>query len=185
MIDQVINQFKQESKKTIEALKKELSRVRTGRATPALLDPVRVEYYGMPTPLKQMANISVSDPRTLTVTPWDKSQLAEIEKAIIASGLGLNPINDGKVIRVPIPPLTGERRKELVRQVKKLGEEYKVTIRNHRHEANDKLKEAKENKEISEDDYFRGLKLVQQETDNFIKEIEKLIEEKEKEIMEI
>ena len=184
VIDAILKEFKSGSEKSIESLQKELSRLRTGRATPAILDPVKVEYYGMPTPLKQVANISVSDARTLTITPWDKSLLGEIEKAILASGIGLTPNNDGKVIRVPIPPLTGERRKELVRQVKKIGEEYKVAVRNHRHRAIDKFKEAKDNKEITEDEYHRALKQLQQETDKQIKKIDEIISKKEEEIME-
>jgi ribosome recycling factor len=158
--------------------------LRTGRASPSLLDNVRVDYYGMPTPLKQVATVSVGDSRLLTVSPWDKGKLSDIEKAIQASGLGLTPSNDGKIIRIPIPALTGERRKELVRQVKKLGEEYKVTIRGYRRDSNELLKSAEENKDITEDEYHRGLKRIQQETDDRIKDIDRIINEKEQEIME-
>lgn len=184
MINDIMDQFKDECKKAVEALRKEYSRVRTGRASPSLLDGVKVNYYGMPTPLKQVANVAVAESRLLTVSPWEKNLLSEIEKAIQASGLGVTPSNDGKIIRIPIPPLTGERRKELVRQVKKLGEEYKVTVRNHRRDANDLLKAGKDDKELSEDEHHRGLKRVQDETDKFIKQLDAVIEEKEKEIME-
>lgn len=184
MIDDVIGQFKEECKSAAEALVKEYARVRTGRASPSLLDSVKVEYYGMPTPLKQVATVAVGDSRMLTVSPWDKGQLTPIERAIQASGLGLTPSNDGKIIRIPIPALTGERRKELVRQVKKIGEEFKVTIRNHRRDANELLKDGKEDKELTEDDYHRSLKKVQEETDKAIKSLEQIIAAKEEEIME-
>jgi len=184
MIEDVLSDLRSECRKAAEALEKEYSRVRTGRASPSLLDNVKVEYYGMPTPLKQVATVAVGDSRLLTVSPWDKGQLGEIERAIQASGLGLTPSNDGKIIRIPIPPLTGERRKELVRQVKKIGEDYKVTIRNHRRDANDMLKGGKEDKDLTEDEYHRGLKKVQEETDAAIKNIEGIISSKEEEIME-
>ena len=184
MTTEIISDFISNCRKSTEALEKELSRLRTGRATPSLLDNVRVDYYGMPTPLKQVATVSVADPRLLTLSPWDKGQLGEIEKAIQASSLGLTPNNDGKIIRIPIPALTGERRKELVRQVKKIGEEYKVTIRGFRHDANDLFKAAKEDKEITEDDLHRNLKQIQDGTDKQIKEVDLIIEAKEAEIME-
>ncbi len=184
MINEVINEFQSNCRKVTENLQKELSRIRTGRATPSLLDNVRVDYYGSPTPLKQLATIAVADPRLLTVAPFDKGQLTDVERAIQASGLGLTPNNDGKIIRIPIPALTGERRKDLVKQIKKIGEDYKVTVRNFRHEANDLLKEAKEEKEISEDDMHRGLKRVQDATNDQIKLVDDIIEEKEKEIMD-
>jgi ribosome recycling factor len=184
MIQDVLNDFREECGKAKEALEKEYSRVRTGRASPSLLDNVKVEYYGMPTPLKQVATVAVGDSRLLTVSPWDKGQLTEIERAIQSSGLGVTPSNDGKIIRIPIPPLTGERRKELVRQVKKLGEDYKVTIRNHRRDANDMLKSGKDDKELTEDEYHRGLKRIQDETDASIKALDAVIAAKEEEIME-
>lgn len=184
MINEVLSEFQSSCSKVSENLQRELSRVRTGRAAPSLLDNVRVEYYGVPTPLKQMATISAADARMLTVSPFDKSQLTDVERAIQASGLGLTPSNDGNIIRIPIPALTGERRKELVKQVKKIGEEYKVAIRNHRHEANDLLKAAKEDKEINEDDMHRGLKRIQDATNEGIKGLERIVEEKENEIMD-
>ncbi len=181
---EITDQFTEECKKAIEALEKEYSRVRTGRASPNLLDGVKVNYYGMPTPLKQVANVAVAESRLLTVTPWEKNLLSEIEKAIQASNLGLTPANDGKIIRISIPPLTGERRKELVRQIKKIGEGYKVTIRNHRRDANEKIKKAKDAKEISEDEQHRLLKDIQDETNKYIKKVDEIIAAKEKEIME-
>ncbi len=184
MINEIINEFQDSYRKVTENLRRELSRVRTGRASPSLLDNVKVDYYGMPTPLKQMATISVGDSRLLTVAPFDKSQLIDVERAIQASSLGLTPSNDGKIIRIPIPPLTGERRKELVKQVKKIGEEYKVAIRNHRHEANDMLKAGKEDKEITEDELHRALKRVQDATNEGIKVVEQIVAEKEQEIMD-
>ena len=184
MLTEIFDQFESECKKTVENLRKEYSRVRTGRASPSLLDGVKVNYYGMPTPLTQVANVTVAEARLLTVAPWEKNLLTDVERAIQASGLGLTPSNDGKIIRIPIPPLTGERRKDLVKQVKKLGEEYKVTIRNHRRDSNDLIKSAKDDKEISEDEQHRALKKVQDETDKYIKALDLVIEEKEKEIME-
>ena len=183
-MNEIIEQFVEDCKKAIEALNKEYSRVRTGRAAPSLLDGVKVNYYGMPTPLKQVANVAVAESRLLTVTPWEKNLLSEIEKAIQASNLGVTPANDGKIIRIAIPALTGERRKELVRQIKKMGEGYKVTIRNHRRDANEFIKAAKESKEISEDEQHRVLKVIQDETNKYIKKLDTVIEGKETEIME-
>ena len=185
MINDVVNELKNKCKESIDAFSKELSRIRTGRATPTLLDGIRVSYYGTPTPLNQVANISVAEARLLTVSPWEKNLIPEIEKAIQASGLGLTPSNDGKLIRLPIPALTGERRKDLVKQVKKLTEDYKVTIRGHRRDANDELKLYKDEKTLSEDEYHRGLKRVQDDTDVFIKQVDDVAAEKEKEIMEL
>lgn len=184
MINEVLSDFQTSCRNVTDALKVELSRIRTGRATPSLLDNVRVDYYGMPTPLKQLATIAVADPRLLTVAPFDKGQLTDVERAIQASGLGLTPNSDGKIIRIPIPALTGERRKDLVKQIKKIGEDYKVTIRKNRHDANDMIKDAKEEKEITEDDMHRGLKRVQDATNDQIKVVEQIISEKEAEIMD-
>ncbi|MCB9642821.1 MAG: ribosome recycling factor [Myxococcales bacterium] len=184
MINDVINELKTKCKNSIEAFSKDLSRIRTGRATPTLLDGIRVNYYGAPTPLNQVANVAVADARLLTVSPWEKSLLGDIEKAIQASDLGLTPNNDGKIIRVPIPTLTGERRKDLAKQVKKLNEEYKVTIRGHRRDSNDELKLYKDEKTLSEDEYHKGLKRVQDETDAYIKKVDEVASEKEQEIMD-
>lgn len=184
MINSVVNDLKSDAQKSIEALIKDFSRVRTGRATPSLLDGVKVNYYGMPTPLSQVASVSAAEARLLTVSPWEKNLLGDIEKAIQASNLGLTPSNDGKIIRIPIPALTGERRKDLGKQIKKFGEEYKVTIRGHRRDSNELLKAAKEDKELNEDELHRGLKRIQDETDVFIKRIDEVVAVKEKEIME-
>jgi ribosome recycling factor len=184
MINDVVNELKNKCKDSLDAFSKDLNRIRTGRATPTLLDGIRVNYYGTLTPLNQVANVAVAEARLITVSPWEKSLLGDIEKAIQASELALTPSNDGKIIRVPIPALTGERRKDLVKQVKKLAEEYKVTVRGHRRDCNDELKLYKDEKTISEDEYHRGLKRVQDETDVFIKKVDDIGAEKEKEIMD-
>ncbi|MFV9509825.1 ribosome recycling factor [Tepidibacillus sp. LV47] len=171
--------------KTIATLKKDLASVRAGRANPALLDKVLVEYYGAPTPIHQLANISTPDPRSLVIQPWDKSVLGEIEKAILKSDLGLTPTNDGVVIRITIPQLTEERRKELVKIVKKMGEESKVAIRNIRRDGNDELKKLEKNGDISEDELRRTQDEIQKLTDKYIAEVDSIIANKEKEIMEV
>ncbi len=170
--------------KAISALKKDLLTLRAGRATPALLDRVQVEYYGTMTPVNQLANITTPDPRTLVIQPWDKSALGEVEKAIMKSDLGLNPSNDGSVIRIMIPPLTEERRTELVKMTKKYGEEAKVAIRNIRRDANDEIKKL-EKTTISEDESRRHQEDIQKTTDRFIAEVDKIVAAKEKEIMEV
>ncbi len=177
--------FEDKMKKTIEVLKNELNTVRAGRANPALLDKVMVEYYGTPTPLKNLSNISVPEPRTLMITPFDAGSISDIEKAINVAELGVNPSNDGKVIRISIPALTEERRKELTKNVKKIGEDAKVAIRNERREANDKLKKEEKSGEFSEDDLKKELDAVQKITDKYTKEIESLVAAKEAEIMEV
>ncbi len=169
----------------IEHLKRELSTLRTGRASLALLDAVRVDYYGTPTPLKQVANLATPDPRLITVQPWEPSMIKEIEKAILASGLGLTPSNDGKVIRLPIPPLTEERRKELIKLCKKFGEEAKVHIRNHRRDANDELKRLHKEAKMSEDDLRRGEAETQKLTDQYIHKIDEILKKKEEEILTV
>ena len=171
--------------KSIEAFQAELSKIRTGRAHPSLLNHIHVDYYGSEVPIGQAANITVEDARTLAVTPWDKSMVAIIEKAIIKSDLGLNPSTAGAVIRVPMPPLTEERRKELVRVVRELAENARVAVRNIRRDANNDLKSLARDKDISEDDEHRGQDLVQQVTDESTDEIEALLQTKEKELMEI
>jgi ribosome recycling factor len=171
--------------KSIEAFRHEISTVRTGKATTALLDGIKVEYYGSLMPLTQVANVSVLDAHALSITPWEKSMVQEIDKAILKADLGLNPISDGTNIRVPIPTLNEERRKELVKLVKKFGEEAKVAVRNVRRDANEHLKKQEKNKEITEDDR-RNLELeIQKMTDDHIKTIEDMIKHKEKEIMEV
>lgn len=170
--------------KAIQALKRDLSTLRAGRATPALLDRIQVEYYGAPTPLNQLANINTPDSRTLMIQPWDKSSLADIERAIMKSDLGLTPANDGAMIRLSIPPLTEERRTELVKFTKKFGEEAKVAIRNIRRDANDDIKKL-EKSDISEDESRRHQDDIQKATDKFVAEVDKVLAAKEKEIMEV
>ncbi len=171
--------------KTIDSLHHELAKVRTGRATPALLDTVRVDYYGQMVPLNQAANVSAPEPRLLVVQPWEKSLLAEIERAIQKADLGLNPSNDGTMIRIPIPQLSEERRKDLVKLVKKFGEEARVAVRNIRRDANDHLKKLHKSNDISEDELSVELDRIQEITDKHIKKIESILEGKEKEVLEI
>lgn len=171
--------------KTVQTLKRDLATLRAGRATPSLLDKITVHYYGSDMPINQMANISVPEPRLLVIQPWDKSALGEIEKAIQKSDLGLTPSNDGNLIRIAIPALTEERRAELVKVVKKTGEEAKVAIRNIRRDANEDVKKLEKNGEVSEDDARRGQDEVQKLTDRFIREADEQVEAKEKEIMEV
>lgn len=171
--------------KTLDVLAKELAAVRAGRANPAVLDKITVEYYGAPTPLNQVAAISTPDPRTLAVQPWDGSVLKAIEKAIQVSDLGINPQNDGKQIRLSFPPLTEERRKELIKQVKKYGEDAKVAVRNVRRDAVDYVKKAQKKGELTEDDQKKSEKDIQDLTDKFTKRIDEMCSVKEKELMEI
>lgn len=185
MIEDIKQEARGRMQKSIEAFKAELSKIRTGRAHPSLLNHVMVDYYGSEVPIGQAANIAVEDARTLAVTPWDKSMVAVIEKAIISSDLGLNPSTAGTVIRVPMPPLTEERRKELVKVVRELAENARVAVRNIRRDANGDLKSLAKDKDISEDDEHRGQDLVQQVTNESTDEIENLLQEKEKELMEI
>ncbi|WP_207666892.1 ribosome recycling factor [Desulfofundulus salinus] len=172
-------------KKTVELVKKEFASLRTGRATPALLDKVLVSYYGTPTPINQLATISVPEPRLLVIQPWDKSILPEIERAILKSDLGITPTSDGTVIRLAIPQLTQERRAELVKVIKKKAEEGRVAIRNIRRELNDKVKQQQKNGEISEDELRRAQDEIQKLTDKYIKEIDQLVSIKEQEIMQV
>ncbi|KTD73225.1 ribosome recycling factor [Legionella tucsonensis] len=185
----MINEIKQDSekrmKKTIEALQTDLTKIRTGRANVGLLDHVQVDYYGTMTPLNQVANVSASDSRTILVTPWEKSLVPAIEKAILNSDLGLNPATAGTAIRVPMPPLTEERRKELIKVVRNEGEQGKVSIRNIRRDANNQLKDLVKDKTISEDDERRATEVIQKLTDKYIQEIDSLLAEKEKDLMEI
>ena len=177
--------FEVKMQKSIEAYKNELATLRAGRATPDVLSRVTVDYYGSPTPINGVAAVSVSDARTLTIQPWDPSTLKGIERAILASDLGITPLNDGKVIRLVFPQLTEERRREMTKQIAKLGEGAKVAVRNLRRDANDATKEAKKKSEMTEDEVKASDKAVQDMTDRFIKEIDKMTEEKTKEIMEI
>ena len=177
--------LEERSKKTISVLKEDLNTVRAGRANPALLDKVSVQYYGSPTPLKNLSNISTPDPRTLLITPFDPKSIGEIEKAINIANIGINPSNDGKCIRLVIPPVTEDRRKELTKTVKKMGEESKVAIRNLRRDANDHLKKMEKNHEITEDESKKAQDDVQKATDKVIKEIDEIVAAKEKEILEV
>ena len=177
--------LEERSKKTISVLKEELNTVRAGRANVALLDKVMVDYYGTMTPLKNLSNISVPDPRTLLISPFDPKSIGEIEKAINIANIGINPSNDGKCVRLAIPQVTEERRKELTKTVKKMGEDSKVAIRNLRRDANDELKKLEKNHEITEDDLKKALDDVQKATDKTIKEIDQVVADKEKEIMEV
>ena len=171
--------------RTIESFRKELGKVRTGRASFSLLDGIKVDYYGTPTPLQQVATLSAPESRLITVTPWDAKMIGPIEKAIQAGGLGLNPSSDGKTVRIPIPPLTEERRKELVKLVKKMAEDSRVAVRNIRREAIERIKEKEKKKEISEDEMKRGQERIQKETDAFIKKIDDILKAKEQEILEV
>jgi len=183
--NQIIKDAKQRMDKTVEAFRHEITKIRTGKATTALLDGIKVDYYGTLTPLNQVGNVSVLDAHTISITPWDKSMVQVIDKAILASDLGLNPISDGTNIKIPIPPLTEERRKEMVKLVKKFGEESKGALRNIRRDANDHLKKMEKNKELTEDQLKEAEKETQRLTDEHSVKIDELIKHKEKEIMEV
>lgn len=184
MKDQILTETRDKMAKTIQALKRDFMRIRTGRASTALLDGIKVSCYDTQMPLDQVASVSVPESRLITVKPWDQSIIGEIEKGILKSELGLTPMNDGKMIRIPVPPLTEERRRELAKLAKKMAEDAKISIRNHRRESNEFLKELKNEKEISEDEMFKGQDEVQKITDEFIKKIDEVTAEKEKEIIE-
>jgi ribosome recycling factor len=185
MVKEIFEDLNERMGKSIESLKREYSRLRTGRASISLLDGIRVSYYDTPTPLNQMASLAVPEPRLIVIQPWDKTAIGDIEKAILKSELGLTPMNDGKVIRIAIPPLTEERRKELVKVARKMAEDNKVAIRNIRRDANDMLKDLKTEKEITEDDLYRSQDEVQKITDDFISQVDELCTVKEEEILEI
>lgn len=182
---EVHKNFEEKMEKSIRVLKEELQSIRAGRANPALLDRITVNYYGSPTPLKQIANISAPESRLLIIQPYDANSISDIERAIIQSDLGINPSNDGKLIRLAIPMLTEERRKQLQKIVKKTGEEIKVAIRNERRDANEKLKKMQKNKELTEDDLKRSEDEVQKMTDSHIKQVDELVSKKEEEILEV
>ena len=184
MIEEIFEDTQDRMKKTIDALKSELKRVRTGRASLHILDGIRADYYGTQTPLAQMASLSVPESRLILIQPWDVSALKEIEKAILKSDLGLTPTSDGKLIRISIPPLTEERRKELVKVIHKISEDHKVAIRNIRRDANDMFKTMKKDGDVSEDEAFKAQDQVQKLTDAFIQQIDDVFADKEKEILE-
>lgn len=185
MIDELLQDMKESMDKSTETLQKDLRRVRTGRASLALLDGLVADYYGSPTPINQLATLSIPESRQIVIQPWDSKAIPDIEKAVLKSELGLTPMNDGKLIRIVLPTLTAQRRKELVKIVKKMAEEFKVQIRNHRRDANDMLKDMKKDKDISEDDMHKAQERVQKTTDNSIAKVESIMVEKEAEIMEI
>ncbi len=185
MSKEVIDKTRAAMEKAIEALKKDFSRVRTGRASVTLLDEIRIDYYGTPTPLSQVATLTVPEPRLITIQPWEKKLLSDIERAILKSDLGLNPTSDGVLIRLAIPALTEERRKEMVKSTKKMGEEARIALRNARRDGNEALKKLEKDKAISEDDLKRGEKEVQDLTDQYVKKADEVVAHKEKEIMEI
>lgn len=185
MIKEIEKGVQEKMEKTINVLKHELSTLKAGRANPTILDRIMVDYYGTQTPINQLANISAPEPRILAIIPWDPKSIPVIEKAILKSDLGINPSNDGKMIRLAVPQLTEERRKELVKVVKKLGEEAKVASRNIRRDGNEHLKKLKKDSKITEDELKKSEEDTQKTTDKFIKEIDKMIEGKEKEILEV
>ncbi len=185
MVKDLIKETENHMKMTIEATKKEFHSVRTGRASAGVLDRVLVDYYGNPSPLNQVASVTIPDPRTIVIQPWDKTLLVAVEKAILKADLGLNPVNDGTVIRLPVPQLTEERRKELVKVVRKEAEEKRIAIRNLRRDANDKIKALEKGNKVTEDESKKGLEETQKLTDKYITEIDKLLAQKEKEILEV
>ena len=184
MIDEIYEDTRVSMAKTITSLQNDFKRVRTGRASVALLDAIRVDYYGTQTPLNQMATLAAPESRLLTIQPWDTSVIKDIEKALLKSDLGLTPSSDGKIIRISIPPLTEERRKELVKQINKMSEEHKIALRNIRRDSNDLLKAMKKDGDISEDDAFKAQDEVQKITDDHIRRVDDVTKEKEKEILE-
>lgn len=184
MIESIYQETRDGMQKSIDALENELKRIRTGRASLSLMDGIRVDYYGTQTPLNQMASLVVPESRLITIQPWDVSVIKDIEKAILKSDLGLTPSNDGKLIRISIPPLTEERRKQLAKVVYKKGEEHRVAVRNQRRDANDLLKGLKKDGEISEDDAFKAQDQIQKITDEYIKLVDEVCKNKEKEILE-
>jgi ribosome recycling factor len=185
MLNDIYADAQDRMQKTLDNLANDFKRLRTGRASISLVDGIRVEYYGTSTPLNQLATLTIPEPRTIMIQPWDTTIIGEVEKAILRSELGLTPMNDGKVIRINVPPLTAERRRDLVKVIKKMAEETKVAVRNVRRDANEMVKDLKKEKEISEDDQFRAQEETQKITDEFIKKIDALYGIKEKEILEI
>jgi len=184
MLQETYNQLKKKMDSSLDAFRKNLGGIRTGRASASILDGISVDYYGTPTPLKQVATISIPESRLIAVQPWDVSILKEIEKTILASDLGLTPNNDGKIIRLPIPSLTQERRKELVKIVKRVAEDAKIAVRNIRREGNEQLKKAEKAKNVTEDECRKGIDQIQKITDDCIKNVDEISGKKEKEVLE-
>jgi ribosome recycling factor len=185
MISEILEDAETRMSKTVDSLRQDLARIRTGKANPALLDNIRIACYGQEMPLKQVANIAVPDPRQIVVQPWDKSILTDVEKAIQKADLGLNPNNDGSFIRIPIPPLTEERRRDIVKAVRKMSEDAKIALRNIRRDANERLKDGEKNGDFSEDESHRAQDNVQELIEDKTSELEKLLKRKEEEIMEV
>jgi ribosome recycling factor len=185
MLDEQLKKTEEHMKKTLELLLHELASIRTGKASPAILDSLRINYYGQQVPIKQVANVAVPDPRTITIQPWDRSLVGEIEKAIQASELGLNPQNDGGTIRLPIPTLTEERRRDLVKVVKRIGEDSKVAVRNVRRDTNERIKKLEKEHDISEDEMRAKQDAIQKLTDSYVKRVDEAVTAKEKEILEL
>jgi len=184
-VKEILKEAETKMKKSIDSAKREFSEVRTGRAHPGLIEGMHVDYYGTPTPFKQLASISTPDPRTVMVQPWDASIIPEIEKAILSSNLGVTPTNDGKIVRLSVPPLSEERRGELAKIVKEMAEKSRISLRTIRRDANDRLKKSQNDKAISEDEYFRSHEDVQKLTDRYIKEIDTLLDEKSRSLTEV
>ncbi len=182
---EVLDDLKRETEKTLAAFRRELSRIRTGRASTALLEGIHAEYYGAKTPLIQLATVTAPEPRLLVIQPYDKAALAAIEKAILQSDLGLNPINDGKILRVPIPELTEERRKEIVRHIRKMAEDFRVSVRAHRHDALEMLKEMLKDKELTEDENHRAREKIEHETKEHLDRVDEVLKTKEKEVLAV
>ena len=185
MSEQIINSMVQKMDKSIQSLKAELAKLRTGRASTALVDAVHVDYYGSSVPINQVANVTTPDARTIQITPWEGGMVGAIEKAILAANIGLTPQNDGKVVRINVPAMTEERRKELVKLVKKYGEDTKVAVRNHRRDGNEEIKKAEKSKSLSEDDAKKTMDKIQKKTDEKTAEVDKIVASKEKEILTV
>ena len=185
MADDVLDDLRKRIARTLDDLRRELAKIRTGRANPALLDGVRVDYYGQMSPLNNVSNVTVADPRLIVIKPWEKSMIPVIEKAINAAGLGVNAQSDAEVVRVPIPPLTEERRREFVKVVKHKGEEHKIAIRNERRDAKEMIEEAVKEGELTEDDGKKAMEKVQAEVDNGVKKVDEVIASKEKDLMQV
>lgn len=185
MTNQVVEELRQEMERTVNALRRDLARTRTGRASTSLLEGIVVDYYGTRTPLNQLAGLSAPEPRLLVIQAYDKTALAQIERAILQSDLGLVPVNDGKILRVPIPELTEERRRDLVKHIRKVAEDYRVSVRNHRRDGLDLLKSLEKDKEITEDDLRRAQEKAQEITKMYIERVDQVLKAKEDEIMEV
>jgi len=185
MAEDVVDDLRKRINKTLDDLKRELAKVRTGRANPALLDGVRVDYYGQMSPLQNVSNVTVADPRLIVIKPWEKSMISVIEKAINAAGLGVNAMSDAEVVRVPIPPLTEERRREFVKLVKHKGEEHKIAIRNERRDAKELIEESVKEGDLTEDDGKKAMEKVQAEVDSGVKRVDEIIASKEKDLMQV